>query len=206
MFLHHQKLFMKKIPCVLLAILFSHALSFSQENHIQNPTLGISFLLNDFKSASAVRATSLSTAIKNRQFGKIKDMSPGLAISYIQGFSDHFDFYTTLAGSFLDYPQQNRPGFGTDYLLLEADASVRGKLFSNKYWLSPFLQAGIGASKYKGYFGAFVPVGFGIQLNFFDEAYLLLNSQYRIPVTETANYHFYHSVGLAGNIGKRKIQ
>jgi hypothetical protein len=204
--LHHQNLFMKKIPCVLLAILFSQALSFSQENHIQNPTLAISFLLNDFKSASAVRATSLSTAIKNRQFGKVKDMSPGLAISYIQGFSGHFDFSTTLAGSFLDYPQQNRAAFGTEYLLLEGDASVRGKLFTNKYWLTPFLQAGIGASKYKGYFGAFLPVGFGLQLNFFDEAYLLLNSQYRIPVTETANYHFYHSVGLAGNIGKRKSQ
>jgi OmpA-OmpF porin, OOP family len=37
----------------------------------------------------------------------------------------------------------------------------------------------------------------------FDEAHFFINSQYRIPVTtNTANYHFLHSIGIAGVIGK----
>jgi OmpA-OmpF porin, OOP family len=36
------------------------------------------------------------------------------------------------------------------------------------------------------------------------EAYLLINAQYRVPITETTNYHFWYSIGLAGNIGKKK--
>jgi outer membrane protein OmpA-like peptidoglycan-associated protein len=77
-------------------------------------------------------------------------------------------------------------------------------MLSDKYWLSPYLSAGVGATKYKSTFGAFLPAGVGLQLNFFDEAFLLINSQYRIPITENNAYHFYHSIGIAGNIGKKR--
>ncbi len=87
---------------------------------------------------------------------------------------------------------------------MKLDVSVRGKMFSNKYVVSPYLQAGLGASMYKGTFGAFIPAGVGVQFNILNEAFLIVNSQYRIPVTESANYHFYHSIGLAGVIGKEK--
>lgn len=174
------------------------------ENYTQQPALSINFSLHDFKTATNVRGSTLSRTLSDKKFGKIEDMLPGIAISYSDGLSNHFDFVGTVAGSFLDYPRPNTTPSGKDQFLLEADASVRGKMFSNKYWFTPFAQAGVGASKYKGYYGAFIPVGVGLQLNFFDEAFLLINSQYRIPVTESANYHFYHSIGLAGNIGRKK--
>lgn len=197
---------MRKIIGCLLALLVLHPVVFSQEsnNYRQNPTLGVSFFFHDFKTAQLIRNTTLSTVLRNKQFGKIKDMSPGLAISYIDGLTNHFDFSTTLAGSFLDYLKKDGTTFGKDNFLLEWDASVRGKMFSNKYVVSPYLQAGIGGSMYKGTFGAFVPLGVGVQVNMFDEAFLLINSQYRVPVTESVNYHFFHSVGLAGVISKRK--
>jgi hypothetical protein len=133
-------------------------------------------------------------------------MSPGLAISYSEGLSNRFDFSTTIAGSFLDYPRQNAPSSGSDKFLLEVDASIRGKMFTNKYWFTPFLQAGLGVSKYEGYYGAFIPLGFGLQFNFFDQAFLLINSQYRVPVTQTSNYHFYGSIGLVGTLGDKKSE
>jgi hypothetical protein len=68
----------------------------------------------------------------------------------------------------------------------------------------PFIDLGVGASKYKKYFAAFMPVGVGLQLNIEDAAYLLINSQYRIAVTQNASYHFYHSIGIATNISKEK--
>jgi outer membrane protein OmpA-like peptidoglycan-associated protein len=70
--------------------------------------------------------------------------------------------------------------------------------------VSPYFQVGIGASKYKGYYGAFIPTGLGIQVNLFDEAFFLINSQYRIGITESTSNHFYYSIGLAGVVGKRK--
>ena len=200
---------MMKLTRIVLAVFCLQATTgFGQEesDYTQQPALSIHFLLHDFQTATNIRSSSLSSVLANKQFGKIKDMSPGLAISYSEGLSNKFDVAVTLAGAFLDYPRQNTVSSGSDKFLLEIDASIRGKMFSDKYWFTPYLQAGVGASKYKGYYGAFIPLGAGLQLNFFDEAFLLINTQYRVPITETANYHFYHSIGLAGNIGKRKAK
>ncbi|HKH59472.1 MAG TPA: hypothetical protein VKA49_01505 [Flavitalea sp.] len=192
---------------ILLAVFcLQTTTSFSQEetDYTQQPALSIHFLLHDFQTAANIRNSSLSSTLAKKQFGKIKDMSPGLAISYSEGLSNNFDVSVTLAGSFLDYPMQNETSSGNDKFLLEVDASIRGKMFSDKYWFTPYLLAGVGASKYTGYYGAFIPLGAGLQINFFDEAFLLINTQYRVPITETVNYHFYHSIGLAGNIGRKK--
>jgi OOP family OmpA-OmpF porin len=55
------------------------------------------------------------------------------------------------------------------------------------------------------YFGAYLPTGVGMQINFFDDAHLFITSQYRIPVTrETVEYHFFNQIGIAGRIGKIK--
>jgi hypothetical protein len=173
-------------------------------NNIQDPTLSVSFLFNDFRSAAVVRATSLRTAIRNHEFARIRDMSPGLGLSYIEGLSNHFDYSVNLAGSFLDYPVVGRAPFNKDYFLVEADVSLRGKMFTNRRWVSPYLSIGAGTSYYAGYHAAFIPAGAGIQLNFFDEAYLLVNAQYRIPVTSMSSFHFFYSIGLAGNISRKK--
>ena len=195
---------MKKFAGALLALVFYSTLAFSKnDEYIQKPTFAVSFIFNDFTSAANVRANSLGTVFKNQQFGKVKNMAPGLALSYIKGMTRNFDFTTTLAGSFVDYPVPNKPSFGRDFLLLEGDVSVRGKMISNKSFINPYLQAGLGVAKYKSYFSTFIPVGAGMQINLFDEAYLLVNAQYRVPMTEYGNYHFYFGFGLAGNIGKR---
>ena len=195
---------MKKFLLVSYASVIFYFPVIGQEKSYKQPaTLGIHFVFNDFVTAQLIRSSSLSSVLKEGRFGKLKDMSQGLALSYGRGLSETFDFSSTLAGSFLSYPFQDRPASGSDNLLLEADACIRGKMLSDKYWFVPYLQAGVGVSKYQGYWGTFIPAGAGIQISFFGEAYLQINSQYRIAVTETTNYHFVHSIGLVGNIGRR---
>src|SRR5688500_11866020 len=152
---------MKKfLKAVLFAALFIQADVYGQEkDYVQNPTLGIYFTLTDFRTAANIRNTSLSQTLANKQFGKFEFMTPGLAINYVQGISEAFDFTTTFAGSYLEYPRQDQDGASDEAVLLELDASIRGKMFSNKYWFNPYVQAGVGISKSEGYFGAFLPLG-----------------------------------------------
>ena len=178
---------MKKNVGFLLAILPILVPAFSQDDYIQRPTLGIYFFFNDFNTN-----------------GKLKDMSPGLAMNYINGLNKHFDFTSTLTGSFISYKKKNGVVLGQDNLLLVGDVSLKGKLFSNKYWVSPFLQIGTGISRFRSYWGAFIPAGTGFQVNLFNEANFIFNAQYRIAVTETVSEHFFYSIGIAGVIGKRK--
>jgi len=195
---------MKKNVGFLLAVLPLLAPAFSQDDYIQRPTLGIYFFFNDFKTAASIRATSLREVLRSSQFGKLKDMTPGLALNYMTGFTRHFDLSTALTGSFLNYYKQDGTLLGEDNLLLEGDVSLKGKLFSNRYWVSPFLLIGAGISKFRHYWGAFIPAGTGLQVNFFDEAFFIFNAQYRIAVTNTVSNHFFYSIGIAGNVGRRK--
>lgn len=194
---------MRKITGTLLALVVLHSVVTAQtKGSVQKSSFAVNFVFNDFNSAARVRANNLGTVLKNKEFGKLKEMAPGLSFTYMKGMTRNFDLTATLAGTFVDYPIPNKPAFGRDLLLLESDVSVRGKMVSNDYFLQPYLTAGIGVSKYKGYFAAFMPVGAGMQLNIFDESFLLINAQYRLPVSEQAAYHFYYSIGFAGNLGK----
>ncbi len=195
---------MKKILLVLFGLYLLVPSAFAQDEELLPKSLGISFFLNDFPTASRIRSTSLSTVIRDKSYSKIKEMSPGLAITYYKGLKKYIDMSASLGGSFVKYPMTTR-SFSSDNFLLEANAAVNFKMTSEQYWFQPYLTVGIGGHKYLGYYGAFMPVGAGLKINLFDEANLFINSTYRVPITaETSNYHFQHSIGIAGRLTKKK--
>jgi OOP family OmpA-OmpF porin len=197
--------FMGKSLLVLVIATLAHSYeAFSQDtNYIKGPALGIHFLFNDFKSPAVIRATSLSSALANKTLAKFKDMSPGISISYRQGISTHFDFAGTLSGSFTEYEVDGK-SLGKESLLLEGDASINGKMFTDQFWVVPFLSIGAGFSKFKGYYGAFIPAGAGLQVNFFKDAFFIINAQYRVKVSESVSNHLFASFGIVGNIGRSR--
>jgi len=131
-------------------------------------------------------------------------MSPGLALNYFQGVGKHVDVAVNLGGSFVNYPMPGKI-FSNSTLLLESSASLNLKMTGEKFWLNPYLTLGVGAHKYRSYYGAFMPLGVGLKINLLDEAHMFITSTYRVPLTtETANYHFQHSIGFAGRLGKKK--
>ncbi len=195
---------MKKIILSFLAFgLLMNA--YAQNDYKKLPSLGVHFLFNDFKTASELRNSGLASVIREKNWSKTSRMAPGIAISYSEGLSNNLDFVATASGSFVDYPIPDKPAFGFTRFLVDVTAMGNLKLISDKYWVSPFLTLGAGVSKVGGYYGAFIPTGVGLQFNLFDEAYVMVNSQYRIPVTENVAYHLYHSIGLSGNIKKRTV-
>ena len=191
---------------VLAALIVSCLLStniFAQDKPIRPAALGVSFIMNDFNTAQRIRNGSLSQVFRDKSWSKFKEMSPGLALTYFKGLKPKLDFAGTLAASFVNYPLRNKPAGSSDALLLEGDVSGNFKLLDESYWVTPYVSAGVGASKYRGYYAAFLPLGLAIKVNLFDEAAVFLGSQYRIPVSyETGNYHFIYSFGISGVIGK----
>ena len=195
---------MKKILSALFALYLLIPNSYAQDDEIRPKALGISFFLNDFITPDRIRTTSLSSVLSNKKFAKMREMSPGMAITYFRGIKKHVDVAASLGGSFVKYPMPGK-SFVNENFLLEANASVNLKMTSEKYWVQPYLSVGVGGHKYKNYYGAFLPVGLGFKVNFFDEAHLFVTSTYRVPITtETSNYHLQHSIGIAGRLGKKK--
>lgn len=194
---------MRKMLASLIFILCAQII-FAQNSSIRPPAIGISFFFNDFVTPQRIRSGSLSAVLRDHKWAKFNEMSPGVAITYFQGVRKYTDFAGTLAVSFPTVPLPDKSS-SNDAMLLEADASFNFKMFSEEYWFTPYFIAGVGGSKYKSHYGAFIPLGLGVKVNFFDEASLFVASQYRVPVTtETNNYHFFNSIGIAGVIGKKK--
>ena len=198
---------MKKSIFFVLAIIAT-SVAFAQTDNKKRPSLAIHFSLIDYKSAVDVRTKSLERVINEKQFFKFKRMDPALSISYLEGFTNKIDIAATLTGAFVKHPTSDAVSNndGNDHFLLEAAATANFKLLSDDYFFTPFLTLGVGASKWKGYFSAFTPVGVGLQFKIADGTFFLVNSQYRIPVTENAAYHFYHSIGFASAIVAKKAQ
>ncbi len=195
---------MKKILALCIALYLLAPASFGQDDEIRRPAIGISFFLNDFETAQRIRNSSLAHVLRDKKWADFKEMSPGLAIHYFKGLKKHIDVAAALEGSFVRYPFPNKT-FGNDKFLLSANVTANLKMVSEKYWVQPYLIAGLGGHMYNSYWGAYLPLGLGVKVNFFDDAHLFITSQYRIPVTtETANYHFNNAIGIAGTIGKKK--
>jgi OOP family OmpA-OmpF porin len=195
---------MKKLLAACLALYIFVPATQAQDDEIRRPAIGISFFLNDFKTPERIRNTSLVQVLRDKQWAEFSEMSPGLAIHYFKGLKKHIDLAATLAGAFVRYPFPNRT-FNNDHLLLSGDVSANFKMVSEAYWVQPYLIAGLGGHVYNNYWGAFIPLGLGLKVNFFDDAHLFITSQYRVPITnETSNYHMFHSFGIAGAVGKKK--
>lgn len=198
---------MKKILLTMIAALALLSTIIGQKYDYKRPAaLGISFFLYDYSTPQYIRSHSLTATFRDKKWAKPKDMSPGIALSYFKGLTNHIDFAGTLIGSFVSVPLLDKPSTSKgDQFLLEADASANLKMTTEQYWVQPYLIAGVGAAKYSNYYSAFIPLGLGLKLNILDEAAVFFTSQYRIPVTtETNAYHFVNSIGIAGRIGKKR--
>jgi len=195
---------MKKIIAALLALYLLVPASYGQADEIRPKAIGVSFFLNDFQTAARIRNTSLSSVISSKQFASLSEMNAGLAIHYFQGVRKHVDVHASLGASFMRYPMPGK-NFTNDNLLIEGTGSVDLKMTTEKYWVQPYITVGVGGHIYRKYYGAFLPLGLGLKVNFFDDVHLFITSTYRVPVTtETANYHFQHQLGIAARIGKKK--
>ena len=120
---------MKKLLSAFISFFFFISFSFGQgsKNHIKGNNLGVSFFLNDFKTASDIRTNGLVKTLKDHSLFDPSIMSAGAAINYLGGLSNHVDFIATLGASFVNYPNSNIPNSGNDHLLLETTASVNLK-------------------------------------------------------------------------------
>jgi len=195
---------MKKILAVALAFCTFSTTLIAQDDEIRRPAIGISFFMHDFVTPNRIKASSVSGVFRDGRWAKFKEMKGGLAVHYFKGLRKHVDFAGTLAGSFLRYPMPGK-NFTNDNLLLEADASLNLKMLSEKHAIQPYITAGGGATCYRKYWGAVIPICLGLKVNLFDETHLFTTGQYRLPVTnETTAHHFFYNIGVAGALGKKK--
>lgn len=163
--------------------------------------LGVTF--NDFTTPRLIKSSSVSSVLRNKQFSGISEMEVGFGVAYIRTLSSHTDFYTSLNASSLRYPFKSRALPADDKLLLELDANVDVRLLRDGYVLNPYLTAGAGVSYYDVHYGAYVPLGMGLQFKLVGNGFARLQAQYRVGITQLTTDHFNFSLKVGSMWGSR---
>ncbi len=198
---------MKKVFMLMLLVgMFTGTFAQETPSFKKRPTLSVNFIFNDFLTAQRLQGSSIGSVLSNKDWARANEMTPGLGIAYYEGLSEHFDFMSTLNGTFMNYPFRNGRKTPGDWMNLQWDANINMKLLSDKHTVVPYLTAGVGAFSHGlTYFGAYMPVGGGLQVNLGDqEAFIFSNFQYRLPITANANYHFTYTFGLGAPLTAKK--
>lgn len=196
---------MRKLLTFLLAISLVGAVWAQQsgESYIKRPTLGISVGAYDFLTAQRIRSSSISSVIGDKQWADLQQMSIALGINFIKGISENVDYSINFYTGNSVYPPRTGTNNGATGFLHELDASLHLKLLTDKSFFTPYLKAGIGGSLWKDHFESFMPLGGGLQFKLAPDFFLLSELQYRVPVTQGANYHFLYTLGFAGSLGDK---
>jgi len=195
----------KTVTAFFSLLLFVYGFAQNDQQYIRPSALGFSFNLFDFVTPERIKASSLSTVLREKQTAGFNDMGAGIAVYYFKGLRNKIDFAGTFALASVNYTLPEASQDVSAELMLQADASLQFKMVPDKYFLTPYLSGGLGANKYGPYFGAFLPLGVGFRLNFFDEATIFVNARYHVPVTtETVREHLVYGFGISGVVGSRK--
>jgi len=201
---------MKKFLFSLMAVGLA-AVSFAQTpiSYKKRPTLGVNFFMKDMKTAILIDKTSLSNVLATDSWTKLRDMSPGLGLTYYEGLTEHLDFMANIGGSYVKYPFSFKSGVATPVdskFLLETSASINIKLLTDKYAVVPYLSLGIGASMYGGtYFAAYAPMGLGLQIHLGEETYINTSFNYHAMVSALSVNHLNYSIGIASPLKDKKV-
>lgn len=196
---------MKQLFLLLLAVNCLLGVNGQTNDLKKRPSFGFQFSFIDFQTASDIRSNGLSNVLIAKKWYKTDRMKPALTLNYMQGISNNLDFMGRLTSSFVSYPLRNSTNISSgESFYIEADANINLKLLPDNYWVVPYLQAGAGIAKERSQWLAYMPLGLGLQVNLFDEVFIHLNSNYRLPVTSQANYSFLHSFGISVPLSKKK--
>jgi hypothetical protein len=189
---------------VFTMVLFQAGFAQSKRSDKKGKQLGIQFTGHDFETPADLKSKGMSFVLTDKQWSSFDRKRVGMAITYTEGLNEKFDFNARLGMSDVDYKLSNKPyAFSTgSRTYFELDANLFMKLLSDSHVVSPFLSLGAGASAWKGYYAAYIPAGVGLQFNVFDETFLVIQSQYRMPVTGNAANNLFFSLGVSAILDK----
>ncbi len=163
-------------------------------------SIGIHFNAVDFKTP-----VTFKDAGTPRNFYGLKDMDFGFSLSYWKGLTKHIDFSTKLNTIFHNYANDRNEATTKSEIGLELEPTLNLRPYSDANLFAPFLTAGIGGGYYTGEWGAYVPAGVGLQVNFKSRTYLMLQAQYRFSLTEDiVKDNLLYSIGFVQNITSEK--
>lgn len=169
--------------------------------------LSYSVNISDYNFVRLAKDSSISSAFSQKGLFKSGTSSFGIGLSYWKGLTGHIDFSGNLSGTFSNFPAKfvKDDSIGQASFTPQLDAMLHFRLLKDDKTFNPFLTGGVGAGYFGNEFALYAPVGVGLQFHFNKGAYIFVQAQWRMALTDaiTNDYTFY-SVGFAQQAKAKK--
>ncbi len=195
---------MKQKLTLVFALVFLTAGAFAQmmksSSNKKATLIGIHMNAIDFKTPVTFKDDNAP-----RRVAGLRDMDFGLSLAYWRGLTSTIDFSGKINGFLHDYAGDRFEATTKTEAGIELEPALNFRPYGDNTLVAPFLTAGIGGGNYTGKWGAYVPAGLGIQVNFNSVTYLMIQAQYRFSLTtDVLKDHLLYSIGFAQNIAPEK--
>jgi len=197
-----QKLTLILSFLVVVACASAQMMNSKYSSAIKGSLIGIHFNALDIKTPETFKNSG-----GPRTFTKIQDMDFGFSLSYWKGLTKTIDFSTRAGLIFHDYQAEDRNSISNDKqnVGIELEPTLNFRPYGDNSFIAPFLTAGVGGGYYSRKFGAYLPTGLGVQLNFRSVSYVFIQAQYRFSLTnDILKDNLFYSLGVAQNFSKPK--
>jgi len=200
---------MKQKLTLILALTLLATSAFSQKKKTGNDNkkgslFGLHYNMADFNAPIGIKNPSTG-----KTYSRMKDMDKGFSLSYWRGLTKRLDLSVKGNVLFRDF-RSIRAGLPTSpktEIGAELEPALNLRVFEDKALFNPFLTVGVGGGYYTDKFGAYLPAGGGLQVNFNSVTYLFVQAQYRWTLTKKVmGDNLFYSIGFAQNIGKEKVK
>lgn len=164
---------------------------------------------SDYGFVKAVKDSSISYAFNRKGLFKSGVSSWGFGVSYWKGLGSHFDFSGNFAGTFSNFPALYVKGdsIGKASFTPQLDMLLHGKAFRENRVINPFLTAGVGAGFFGKQLAVYVPLGVGLQFHFNSGAYLFVQAQWKMALTDGIRDDFmFYSLGFGQHKKPKKVE
>ena len=155
-----------------------------------------SFLLYQF---TASKYPEVSADLKNLSD---KAYSYGFGITYWKQYRKQLWWSAGYNGTFSNYSPLfvKNDSIGAAKFSSQLDGLLHLFAFNDERLLNLFLSAGIGIGYFPDQFAVYAPLGGGLSVHFKEGARILLQAQYRQPITDGISKHYLHySFGISQN-------
>jgi OmpA-OmpF porin, OOP family len=166
----------------------------------KSATFGIQFNLADFKAPIGIR-----TPGSGKVYSTVREMSKGMGLTYTKGLNNKIDLAVTANAMFYDYPNLSSTVLSKKAFVPELEGALHIRPYGDNHLVAPYIVAGLGGAYVEEKFGAYAPLGFGVQVNLQSLTYITLQSTYRATLTPDNNDdNLFFSLGLHQTVGKEK--
>lgn len=197
--------------CLSTTLVYGQKKAAKKTNSTDKKKGMITFSANysDYGFVKAVKDSSISYAFNRKGLFKSGSSSWGFGVSYWKGLGSHFDFSGNFAGTFSNFPALYVKGdsIGKASFTPQLDMLLHGKAFRENRVINPFLTAGVGAGFFGKQLAVYVPLGVGLQFHFNSGAYLFVQAQWKMALTDGIRDDFmFYSLGFGQHKKAKKVE